>query len=44
MVSLLVGLQPFKVLDDWTEILDNGGQVDVLYMDFMKASYQELFF
>ncbi len=30
-------LQLFKVLDDWTEILDNGGQVDVLYMDFMKA-------
>ncbi len=30
-------LQLLKVLDDWTEILDNGDQVDVLYMDFMKA-------
>ncbi len=30
-------LQLLKVLDDRTEILDNGGQVDVLYMDFMKA-------
>ncbi len=30
-------LQLLKVLDDWTEIPDNGGQVDVLYMDFMKA-------
>ncbi len=30
-------LQLLKVLDDWTESLDNGGQVDLLYMDFMKA-------
>ncbi len=30
-------LQLLKVLDDWTNILDNGGQVHVLYMDFMKA-------
>ncbi len=30
-------LQLLKVLDDWTEIRDNGGQVDVLYMDFMKT-------
>jgi hypothetical protein len=30
-------LQLLKVLDKWTEILDKGGQVDVIYMDFMKA-------
>ncbi len=30
-------LQLLKVLDDWTESLDKCGQVDVLYMDFMKA-------
>ena len=30
-------LQLLKVLDDWTEIMDNNGQVDIIYMDFMKA-------
>ena len=30
-------LQLLKVLDDWTKILDDGGEVDVIYMDFMKA-------
>ena len=30
-------LQLLKVLDLWTEILDMGGQIDVIYMDFMKA-------
>lgn len=30
-------LQLLKVLDKWTEILDSGGQVDVVYLDFMKA-------
>ena len=30
-------LQLLKVLDEWTEILDNNGQVDIIYMDFMKA-------
>lgn len=30
-------LQLLKVLDEWTEILDNGGTIDVVYMDFMKA-------
>ena len=30
-------LQLLKVLDKWTEILDNGGCVDVIYCDFMKA-------
>ena len=24
-------------LDDWTKILDNGGNVDIVYTDFMKA-------
>ena len=30
-------LQLLKVLDIWTNILDMGGQIDVIYMDFMKA-------
>ena len=30
-------LQLLKVLDDWTEVLDRGGYVDVVYCDFMKA-------
>ena len=30
-------LQLLKVLDKWTEILDMGGSVDVIYCDFMKA-------
>ena len=30
-------LQLLKVLDRWTEILDRGGCVDVIYCDFMKA-------
>ena len=30
-------LQLLKVLDHWTEILDHGGSVDCIYMDFMKA-------
>ena len=30
-------LQMLKVLDKWTEILDQGGCVDVVYCDFMKA-------
>ena len=25
------------VLDNWTEILDQGGVIDVIYCDFMKA-------
>jgi hypothetical protein len=24
-------------MDEWTEILDNGGQINSIYMDFMKA-------
>ena len=30
-------LQLLKVLDEWTEILDEGGTIDAIYMDFMKA-------
>lgn len=30
-------LQLLKVVDQWTEIMDEGGSVDVVYMDFMKA-------
>ena len=27
-----------EVLDSWTQILDAGGSVDVIYIDFQKAS------
>jgi hypothetical protein len=30
-------LQLLKVLDRWTEILDERGCIDVAYCDFMKA-------
>ena len=30
-------LQLLNVLDKWSKILDEGGCVDVIYMDFMKA-------
>ena len=30
-------LQLLKILDDWTEALDNGFEVDVVYTDFEKA-------
>ena len=30
-------LQLLKVLDSWTETLENGGRIDVVYCDFMKA-------
>ena len=30
-------LQLLRVLDEWTSILDEGGSVDVIYFDFMKA-------
>ncbi|KAL8609302.1 hypothetical protein ACOMHN_060031 [Nucella lapillus] len=29
--------QLLDVMDAWTEILDAGGSVDIIYMDFMKA-------
>ena len=30
-------LQLLKVIDKWTEILDRGGVIDVIYCDFQKA-------
>ena len=30
-------LQLIHVLEKWTEILDNGGSLDCVYLDFMKA-------
>ena len=30
-------LQLLNVLDKWTEALDNGNSIDVVYMDYMKA-------
>ena len=30
-------LQLLQVLDDWTEALDSGGVIDVIYLDFAKA-------
>ena len=30
--------QLLQILDDWTETLESGGRIDVVYMDFEKAS------
>lgn len=30
-------LQLLKVIEDWTDIMDKGGQIDCVYFDFMKA-------
>ena len=30
-------LQLLLVMEEWTEILDKGGAIDTIYMDFMKA-------
>ena len=30
-------LQLLRVIDEWTGILDNGGSIDMIYFDFMKA-------
>ena len=30
-------LQLLKILDDWVQILDEGGELDVMYTDFIKA-------
>ena len=30
-------LQLLKLLDDWTDKLEKGGQIDVIYTDFEKA-------
>ena len=41
MVSLLADHALHKllleVLDEWTRVLDDGGTIDAVYMDFMKA-------
>ena len=34
--------QLLQVLDKWTEILDGGGEVDCVYLDFSKAFDQLL--
>ena len=30
-------LQLLQILDRWTELLENGGQIDVVYTDLQKA-------
>ena len=30
-------LQLLTVVDKWTEIMDRGGEIDVIYCDFQKA-------
>ena len=30
-------LQLLRILDDWTNSIDSGGQIDCIYMDFEKA-------
>ena len=32
-----MSLQLLCALEEWTSILDSGGYLDVIYMDFMKA-------
>lgn len=32
-----VVLQLLNIIDDWVNVLDNGGQVDIIYTDFEKA-------
>jgi len=29
--------QLLQILDDWTEALESGGRIDVIYIDFEKA-------
>ena len=31
------GLQLIKVLDEWTEVIDTGAQINCVFCDFMKA-------
>jgi len=35
--GLSTSLQLLKILDKWTELLENGGQIDVIYTDLEKA-------
>ena len=37
MSGISTVLQLLKVLDEWTEALDNGSEIGVVYMDFEKA-------
>jgi len=30
-------LQLLQILDNWTELLETGGQIDVIYTDLEKA-------
>ena len=30
-------LQLLKIMDEWTESLDNGTNIDAVYMDYQKA-------
>ena len=30
-------LQLLRIMDEWTECLDNGFDIDVVYMDYQKA-------
>ena len=30
-------IQLIRVIDEWTKTLDEGGTIDTIYMDFMKA-------
>lgn len=32
-----VSIQLLHIMNEWTQVLDNGGQIDVMYMDFEKA-------
>ena len=32
--------QLLQILDDWTETLESGGRIDVVYTDFEKAFYK----
>jgi len=34
--GISTALQILKIFDTWTEILDRGGELDVIYLDFMK--------
>jgi hypothetical protein len=34
-------LQLIKAMDEWTKIIDKGGKIDSIYMDFIKLSYHQ---
>ncbi len=33
--------QLLKVMDQWTQIIDDGGEIDAIYLDFAKAFDKE---